>query len=92
MKNLKNLIQPLCFDKFGVLRFKENKIISFMLEAGERGEKFDMNSLGTMDFSDEDREQLAQLIGCSVSDFGDLNYVSNETWKRANEQKPRSKT
>jgi len=31
------------------------------------------------DFSQEDREQFAQLIGYSLSGFGELSYVSDET-------------
>ena len=83
MKDLKNPIQPLCFDKHDVLRFKENKIVSYMLDAGKRGEKFDLNTLACLDFTDDDREQLAQLIGYSFDGWGDLSYVSDETWKRA---------
>ena len=39
-----------------------------------------MNDLNSRVFSIEDREQFAQLIGYSVSGFGDLSYVSDETW------------
>jgi len=36
-----------------------------------------------MKFNDEEREQFAQLIGYSVSGFGDLSYVSDETFETA---------
>ncbi len=36
-----------------------------------------------MGFSDEDREQFAQLIGYSLNGFGELSYVSEETYEAA---------
>ena len=39
-----------------------------------------MNELACMDFSQEDSEQFAQLIGYSVSGFSELSYVSNDTY------------
>ena len=76
-------IQPLEKDPNGVLRFKENKIVRFLLDNGG----YDMNQIATMSFSKEDREQFAQLIGYSLCGFGDLSYVSDETYERASEQK-----
>ena len=38
-----------------------------------------------MPFSDEDREQFAQLIGYSVSGFGELSYASAEMVEKADE-------
>lgn len=77
----KNLhpIQPLVLDENGVLRFEENKIVRYLLDAGP----FDMNKLALMPFSNEDREQFAQLIGYSLSGFSELSYVSDETYNRA---------
>ena len=72
-------IQPLKIDHEGVLRFKENKIVRFLLEDGHN----DLNRLAIIPFSDEDREQFAQLIGCSLSGFGDLSYVSDKTYEQA---------
>jgi len=75
-------VQPLEKDPNGVLRFKENKIVRFLLDNGG----YDMNKLATMPFSQEDREQFAQLIGYSLGGFGELSYVSDETYKRADLQ------
>jgi hypothetical protein len=36
-----------------------------------------------MEFTQEDREQFAQLIGYSHSGSGDLGYVSDEVWVAA---------
>jgi hypothetical protein len=42
-----------------------------------------MNKLALMKFSDEDREQFAQLIGYSLSGFSELSYVTDKTYKTA---------
>lgn len=71
-------IQPLS-NEDGVLRFKKNSIVVFLLDNGG----FDLNKLAMMNFSKEDREQFAQLIGYSLSGFGELSYVSDETYSAA---------
>ncbi len=78
-------IQPLAIDKDGVLRFKPNAIVRFLLDAGP----YDLNKLALMPWSDEDREQLAMLIGYSLSGFSELSYVSDETYERAEAMKPK---
>ena len=80
---LKNSIQPLLKDEHGTERFKENKIVSFLLD----NSGFDMNKLATMDFSENDREHFAQLIGYSFDGFGTLPYVSDETYYLAEKQR-----
>ncbi|EKF9218907.1 TPA: hypothetical protein ACMDRZ_002984 [Vibrio cholerae] len=75
----KHPIQPLSEDKNGTIRFKSNKIVEFLLERGG----FDMNDLACMEFSQEDREQFAQLIGYSLSGYGELSYVSDESYDAA---------
>jgi len=76
---MKHPIQPLALDEHGKLRFKENKIVRFLLDNG----KHNMNSLACENFSQEDREQFAQLIGYSLTGFGELSYVSDETYESA---------
>lgn len=67
-------MQPIVMDPHGVVRFKANPIVRLLLDyASERG--LDLNKLAIMQFSDEDRSQLAQLIGYSVSGYGDLSYA-----------------
>jgi len=75
-------LQPLVKDKQGVVRFKENAIVRFLLEAGS----IDLNQIGLMPFSDEDRVQFAQLIGYSLSGFGELPYVSDSDFEKASAQ------
>lgn len=75
-------IQPLVQDPHGVTRFKENAIVRHVLEfARTRG--CGLNELSVIEFSDEDRQQFAQLIGYSLSGYGDLSYVSNEAFAAA---------
>lgn len=75
----KHPIQPLVPDSSGVLRFKENAIVRYLLDNG----KIDLNDLARLEFHQEDREQFAQLIGYSLSGYGDLPYVSNRTYDAA---------
>jgi hypothetical protein len=43
-----------------------------------------MNTLARMDFSDDDRQQFAQLIGYSLSGYGELqSYVDDEAYATA---------
>ena len=57
-----------------VIRFRENAIVRMLLDKGP----FDMNAIARKNFSQEDEEQFAQLIGYSVSGAGDLSYFSRE--------------
>lgn len=76
-------MQPLIKDKLGCIRFKKNAIVEYLLDHGG----IDMNQLAGMDFSKEDRQQFAQLIGYSLSGYGELrSYVTNKAWERANSQ------
>lgn len=70
MKNLNHPMQPIEMDK-GNPRFKANSIVQFLT-------KDKLNWLATLAFPQEDWEQLAQLIGYSVSGFCDLSYVRPE--------------
>lgn len=72
----KHPIQNVIRDKNDVFRFEANKIVEFLLDNGG----FNMNDLAVMDFSNDDREQFAQLIGYSLSGYSELSYVSDESW------------
>jgi hypothetical protein len=77
----KHPVQPLELDKHGVLRFKSNAIVRHLLDHGG----ISMNDIARLDFSQEDHEQFAQLIGYSHSGSGDLGYMRDETWYAAAE-------
>ena len=72
-------VQPLEKDNDGKLRFKQNKIVRFLKDTSQ----YDLNKLADMPFDKEDWEQFAQLLGYSLDGFGELSYVSDETYKRA---------
>jgi len=72
----KHPMQPIDIFSNGIARFKENKIVSYLSEGRH-------NEIAAMDFSDEDRMQFAQLIGYSISGYGDLSYVTNESYDEA---------
>jgi len=72
-------MQPVIRDEDGVFRFKKNAIVCALLDTGT----LDMNKIGWMNFSREDREQFAQLIGYSLDGASELQYVSDELLARA---------
>jgi hypothetical protein len=72
-------IQPIEWDGAGVIRFRGNPIVRYLLEQGT----FDLNHLAALEFKGADWEQFAQLIGYSVSGWGGLSYVSTETLNKA---------
>jgi hypothetical protein len=71
----KHPIQPVETDRHGRARFKANAIVRHLLDHGG----IDMNRLADLDFSREDREQFAQLIGYSLGGYAELGYVSDDT-------------
>lgn len=80
-------MQPVWRDNDGVIRFKPNGIVQYLLDFGG----IDMNLIAIMHkrdgtFTDEEMSQFAQLIGYSVSGFGDLDYVTDEQYKAAEER------
>jgi len=88
---MKHPIQPLSQDENGVLRFKQNKIVAYIINwcaskngiAGfppVYGGAPDLNQLALMNFPKEDRQQFAQLIGYSLSGYGELSYVDSDAY------------
>lgn len=71
--------QPIAKDASGVFRFKANAIVQYILDHSN----IDLNQIAMHpEFSKEDRQQLAQLIGYSVSGYGELSYVDEAAWDR----------
>jgi hypothetical protein len=72
--------QPAALDEHGVYRFRKNRLVCYLLDSGP----FTMNDLSivsqTFGLSKEEQAQFAQLIGYSVSGWGDLSYVSPEKY------------
>lgn len=76
-------MQPVELDAKGVMRFRANKLVRFVLDEATAGRKCDMNVLAMQDFPEEDREQFAQLIGYSISGYSELSYVSDRSYRTA---------
>ena len=79
MESSRHPAQPVYLDDEGVLRFRHNRIVAFLMETS----RFNHNDLAELPFSVEDREQFAQLIGYSVSGFAELPYVRDATVEAA---------
>lgn len=79
-------MQPVKLDPHGVARFEANPIIEMLVDKGS----INMNKIAQWcamnNIEHKYREQLAQLIGYSVSGYGTLGYVSDESYKRAYEE------
>lgn len=69
-------MQPIEIDDHGTARFKANKVVRHLLVHGG----ISLNDLAMVEFTCEDQEQFAQLIGYSVGGFGELSYVREETY------------
>ena len=75
----KHPMQKVYQDKDGTIRFRPNPLVQYMLDHG----RVNLNDLAIVPASKADREQLAQLIGYSISGFGDLSYVRDKTFRKA---------
>ena len=74
----KHPMQPVITDN-GVRRFKRNEIVDFIVMNGS----INLNDIAAMNFSDEDRQQFAQLIGYSVSGYCEFPYVDDDAYNAA---------
>lgn len=79
-------MQPIVLDNKGTPRFKRNAIVCHLLDSHPQA---DMNTLVLMPFSSEDRRQFAQLIGYSVSGYGELPYVNKAQCQAADAEAER---
>lgn len=79
-------MQPIYKDDRGIVRFRANAIIEQLV----RGGTIDLNRVAIMaqaspDITQDDIDQFWQLIGYSVSGYGDVGLVSQEAIQRADE-------
>lgn len=83
-------MQPVVLAADGCVRFRENRIVTMLLErSSEHGREYGytLNDVA-MDaangrYTADEQMQLAQLIGYSVSGYGDLSYASRESVAKA---------
>jgi hypothetical protein len=76
-------MQPVIKDEEGILRFRGNAIVCYLRDLAKKHKLADLNSLAELPFSQEDREQFAQLIGYSIGGYHELPYVSDESAAQA---------
>jgi hypothetical protein len=77
---MKHPIQPLLKDDQGTPRFKANAIVQHLLDTHPT---CNLNALACIEFSNDDRQQFAQLIGYSLSGYGSLSFVDDEAYSAA---------
>jgi hypothetical protein len=91
--DLHHPMQPIGWDGKGVIRFKPNAIVAHLVEECRRLGGTDLHQVAIAvargQFPAEDQVQLAQLLGYSVSGFGDLSYVPREMVRRADKKAER---
>jgi hypothetical protein len=75
-------MQPLCRDDDGVVRFRANPLVRALYDAARRA-GLGLNELAALPFDDDDRAQLAQLLGYSLAGWCELSYVSDDAVCRA---------
>lgn len=80
-------MQPLHIDEFGTIRFKANAIVQYLLDVA-KNVGVTMNTIAMEGFKPEDEMQFAQPIGYSLSGYGELSYVTNESYERASAAAP----
>ena len=78
-------MQPVEMAADQVVRFKRNQIICDMQElCAKHG--LDLNEIACRDYSKDDRSQLMQLIGYSVSGYGSLSFSRAKHVMRADQK------
>ncbi|HYX21035.1 MAG TPA: hypothetical protein VFA98_09355 [Thermoanaerobaculia bacterium] len=70
--------QPIGFDEDGIVRFKANEIVRLLLEESKK-HGFGLNEIARAVLTEEvpigDAVQFWQLLGYSVSGYGDLSFI-----------------
>lgn len=82
---MKQPMQPMMRDARGTARFHGNAIVRWLLDEATAGRKTNLNDIATREFSQDDRQQFAQLIGYSLSGYHELPYVSDESARVASQ-------
>ena len=75
----RNPMQPMILADDGAVRFRQNAIVRKLLEMAARAGYTLNNVAGDVTFTQDDYEQLMQLIGYSLKGFHELSCVSDET-------------
>jgi hypothetical protein len=81
-------MQPFVKDEHGVVRFKKNRIVDFLLDEASAGRKCDLNDLARRShqlraFTQDEWCQFYQLIGYSLCGYHELSNVPDDAAKAA---------
>ena len=77
-------MKPIAFAPDNVIRFVPNRLVRYLLDRATTVGTDNMNTLAMLDgITDEERSQFAQLIGYSVSGWGDLSYADQKEVAKA---------
>ena len=68
-------------DVNGVIRFKQNAVIRWLFEQGH----LNLNRIPVDELPLEDVEEFWQMLGYSVSGYGELSFIRPETVAEADE-------
>lgn len=66
-------------DEHGVIRFKENNIVRFILD----NSGINLNDIARKHFDNDDMQQFMQLIGYSLDGYAALSYTSMDVIQAA---------
>jgi hypothetical protein len=72
-------MQPVVMDERGTVRFRGNAIVERLFREGI----IDLNKISLWDVPVEDAEQFWQLLGYTVSGYGDLSFIRPEVVAKA---------
>ncbi len=64
-------MQPIGFDDQGVARFRANDVVQWLWETGQ----IDLNRIRVERFNKYDVAQFWQMLGYSVSAYGELSFI-----------------
>lgn len=68
-------MRPIIKDSRGVVRFKANAIVNWIVSSG----RLNLNDIFLDGYSIEDIEEFWQLMGYSVSGYGELSFIREKT-------------
>jgi hypothetical protein len=75
-------MQPIIVED-GKARFQKNAIVRWLLDMSAAGQRVDLQGIALTPFTVEDREQFLQLIGYTVTGFGECSYVRKASVDKA---------
>lgn len=75
------MMREIVFDDQGNIRFKANAIVAWLFDT----QRINLNEIVMHKWPIEDQEEFWQMLGYSVSGYGDLSFARPETVAAADE-------